>query len=90
MRRHVVSPVMQLGDATNTNRIAPSSTVLTGVTALAAGYAHSCALMSTGGVRCWGMNVDGQASSFVVVRRVELQAWTSVYCTPTSCFAMLR
>ena len=27
---------------------------------LAAGGEHTCALMSTGGVRCWGLGVDGQ------------------------------
>jgi hypothetical protein len=54
---------VQLGDGTNTNRnTPPSSDVLTGVAALAAWGAHTCALMATGGVRCWGMNDNGQAS----------------------------
>jgi alpha-tubulin suppressor-like RCC1 family protein len=33
---------------------------LNGVTALAAGDAHTCALRSTGAVSCWGDNVNGQ------------------------------
>ena len=35
-------------------------TGLTGVTALAAGAYHSCALGGTGTVKCWGYNAEGQ------------------------------
>jgi alpha-tubulin suppressor-like RCC1 family protein len=31
-----------------------------GVAAIAAGDGHSCALMNTGGVKCWGLNTYGQ------------------------------
>jgi len=52
----------QLGDGTSANsRSAASDTdVLTGVSAVAAGYLYTCAVMTTGGVRCWGDNYSGQ------------------------------
>ncbi len=33
---------------------------LTGAVGLAAGYGHTCALLSTGTMRCWGENREGQ------------------------------
>jgi alpha-tubulin suppressor-like RCC1 family protein len=55
----------QLGDGTTTDRDTPPSTdVLTGVQAMAAGstakMGYTCALMVSGGVRCWGSNYGGQ------------------------------
>jgi alpha-tubulin suppressor-like RCC1 family protein len=35
-------------------------TSLTGATALALGSYHSCALLTTGAVKCWGLNTSGQ------------------------------
>lgn len=51
-----------IGDGTTTTRTSPTtlSTLTSGVTQLAAGYSHTCALLSTGGVKCWGWNADGQ------------------------------
>ncbi len=52
----------RLGDGTTTNRTtAVDVTGLTsGVSAIATGNSHSCALTTTGGVKCWGWNFSGQ------------------------------
>jgi len=52
----------QLGDGTETNRSRPVDVVglAAGVKALSAGGAHTCALLNTGGLQCWGANDKGQ------------------------------
>ena len=52
----------QIGDGTATVRLTPVqvSNLPGGVQALGAGHYHTCALTSTGGVRCWGNNAYGQ------------------------------
>ena len=52
----------QLGDGTTITSTTPKaiSTLTAGVTQLAAGEMHTCALLSTGGVKCWGYNYFGQ------------------------------
>jgi len=51
----------ELGDGTTTQRLSPVNVSgLSGAVALAAGYAHTCALLANGTARCWGRNLDGQ------------------------------
>lgn len=52
----------QLGDGSTDDRAVPVDVVdlATGVTAIAAGVDHTCALMRAGGVRCWGSNHAGE------------------------------
>ena len=58
----------QLGDGTETERYAPvtvhssavGSTALSGVSAIAGGGHHTCALLASGTVKCWGWGSLGQ------------------------------
>jgi alpha-tubulin suppressor-like RCC1 family protein len=52
----------QLGDETNTESDEPVevSGLGSGVSAIAAGASHACALTSEGDVKCWGDNAHGQ------------------------------
>ena len=61
----------QLGDGTTLERWRPMpfDIGLSGVKAIAAGGAHTCALMNSGGVRCWGANTHGQLGDGTMVDR---------------------
>jgi alpha-tubulin suppressor-like RCC1 family protein len=68
----------QLGDGTRTDHLtpAPVTGLGSGVVALTAGDKHTCALTTTGAVRCWGWNRDGQIAA-------DNLAWTTTPVTPT-------
>ena len=58
----------QLGNATTTGSAVPVTVVdpadtanpLTGIAAISAGTNHTCALLTTATIRCWGYNLNGQ------------------------------
>jgi alpha-tubulin suppressor-like RCC1 family protein len=56
------NPYGQLGDGTTSAAFTPVSVVglTSGVAQMRQGYLHSCALMTSGGVKCWGNNGSGQ------------------------------
>lgn len=63
----------QVGDDTKTTRLKPVGVVglSSGVKAVSAGVFHSCALLGTGGLRCWGWNRNGALGDGTTMTRVR-------------------
>lgn len=55
----------QLGNGTTTNALSPVpvSGLSSGVVSVVSGASHSCALTTSGGVKCWGLNSSGQVGN---------------------------
>jgi hypothetical protein len=60
IKTDVQSHVVDRDGTTTHHSTPPTSDVINGVAAIAAGYGHTCALMTSGGVRCWGANGNGR------------------------------
>jgi len=79
----------QLGDGTNVNRFAPVmvSGMSSSVTAITAGYVHTCAIKSGGVLFCWGGNANyqvGEGTSSTTDRRTPYMTISSDMITVTA------
>ena len=71
----------QLGLGTTTSMSSP--TLVSGVTGaaqVAIGTAHSCVLLSSGGVRCFGFNSNGQLGDGTMTDKTSASSGTQLCC----------
>lgn len=61
----------QLGDNSTTKRLVPVAVagLSSGVAIISTGYSHTCALTTTGGVKCWGENRFSQIGDNSTIQR---------------------
>lgn len=73
------NPVGQLGDGTRIDRSTPVDVALSGsaASAISLGYQHSCALLTNGGLKCWGSNGAGQVGDGTVGFRSTATVYTA-------------
>ena len=64
----------QVGDGTtNSPRLTPTAVsgfATSGIATIATGYAHTCAITTSGGAKCWGYNSYGQVGDGTLTNRV--------------------
>ncbi len=63
----------QLGDGTTQHRTIPVNVLgmTTGVSMISSSHKHACALLATGGVKCWGYNYHGELGDGTTVNRLS-------------------
>jgi alpha-tubulin suppressor-like RCC1 family protein len=82
----------QLGDGTTQTRLTPVvvSGLDTGVASVVAGFYHSCAVLQTGGVKCWGYNAYGELGDGMTTDSatpVDVVGLTAVSAIATGAFS---